>query len=48
MVRTCKYREIVISTNCTMVRSNRFSFKPIVYLQAFGEKSYLLKEGVLK
>lgn len=37
IVRTCKYREIIISTNCTIPRSNRFPFKPVVYLQAFGK-----------
>lgn len=39
IVRTCKYREIIISTNRTMLRSDRFPFKPIVYLQAFGKKN---------
>lgn len=33
--RTCKYREIMISINCTMLRSNKFPFQAIVYLQAF-------------
>lgn len=47
IVRTCKYREIIISTNRTMLRSDRFPFKPIVYLQAFGKKN-ILKEDLLK
>lgn len=46
ILRTCKYREIIIPTHCTMHRSNRFPFKLIVSLQAFwgGEINNLLKE----
>lgn len=45
--RTCKYREIIVSTYCIMHRSNRFPFKLIVSLQAFGKKINNLLKGVL-
>lgn len=47
--RSCKYREIIIATYCTMHRNNKFPFKPMVSLQPFGKKiSTLLKAGVVK